>query len=393
MSTQVETLVNKEYKHGWVTDIESDVAPKGLSEDIVRLISAKKREPDWLLDWRLKAYRGWLKMTEPHSWPNIKYTPVDYQSIRYYSAPRTKNPLGSLDEVGPEAARDLREARHPALRAEDPRGRGGGCHLRLGLGGHHLQGQAGRAGDHLLLLRRGGAGAPRAGAEVSRLGRPVERQLLRRAQRGRVQRRVVRLRPQGRALPDGAVHLLPDQYGRDGTVRADPHHRRRRRLRELPRGLHRAQAGREPAPRRGGRAGRAGRRHYQVLDGAELVCRRRGGQGRDLQLRDQARQVRRGPVQDLVDPGRDRLRDHLEVPQRHPPGRRLRGRVLLGRGGERAPAGRHRHQDDPHRKEHPEHDRLEGNQRGAGAEQLPRAGEGAAEGCQARATTPSAIRC
>ena len=102
MSTQVETLVNKEYKHGWVTDIESDVAPKGLSEDIVRLISAKKREPDWLLDWRLKAYRGWLKMTEPHSWPNIKYTPVDYQSIRYYAAPRTKNPLGSLDEADPK---------------------------------------------------------------------------------------------------------------------------------------------------------------------------------------------------------------------------------------------------------------------------------------------------
>ena len=74
---------------------------------------------------------------------------------------------------GPEAARDLREARHPALRAEDPRGRGGGRDLRLGLRRHHLQGEAGRAGDHLLLVRRGGAGAPRAGAEVSRLGRPV----------------------------------------------------------------------------------------------------------------------------------------------------------------------------------------------------------------------------
>jgi Fe-S cluster assembly protein SufB len=102
MSTQVETLVNQEYKHGWVTDIESDVAPKGLSEDIVRLISAKKREPEWLLDWRLKAYRGWLKMSEPHAWPNIRYTPVDYQSISYYAAPRTQKPLGSLDEVDPK---------------------------------------------------------------------------------------------------------------------------------------------------------------------------------------------------------------------------------------------------------------------------------------------------
>jgi Fe-S cluster assembly protein SufB len=102
MSSSVETLVNKEYKYGFVTDIESDSAPKGLNEDIIRLISAKKGEPEWLLEWRLKAFRGWLKMAEPHNWPNIKYNPVDYQSLRYYSAPRTAKPLGSLDEVDPK---------------------------------------------------------------------------------------------------------------------------------------------------------------------------------------------------------------------------------------------------------------------------------------------------
>jgi Fe-S cluster assembly protein SufB len=102
MSSSVERLVNKEYKYGFVTDIESDAAPKGLNEDIIRLISAKKGEPEWLLDWRLKAFRGWLKMAEPHSWPNIRYNPVDYQSLRYYSAPRTVKPLGSLDEVDPK---------------------------------------------------------------------------------------------------------------------------------------------------------------------------------------------------------------------------------------------------------------------------------------------------
>jgi Fe-S cluster assembly protein SufB len=102
MSSSVESLVNKEYKYGFVTDIESDVTPKGLSEDVIRLISAKKQEPEWLLEWRLKGYRGWLKMTEPHNWPNITYTPVDYQSISYYSAPRTQKPLGSLDEVDPK---------------------------------------------------------------------------------------------------------------------------------------------------------------------------------------------------------------------------------------------------------------------------------------------------
>ena len=100
-SPSVETLVNREYKYGFVTDIESDVAPKGLNEDIVRLISEKKGEPAWLLEWRLKAFRGWLKMTEPH-WPNITYAPIDYQDLRYYSAPRTAKPLGSLDEVDPK---------------------------------------------------------------------------------------------------------------------------------------------------------------------------------------------------------------------------------------------------------------------------------------------------
>ncbi|MBA3259666.1 MAG: Fe-S cluster assembly protein SufB [Gemmatimonadales bacterium] len=102
MSSSVETLVNREYKYGFVTDIESDVAPKGLSEDTVRFISARKGEPAWLLEWRLKAYRGWVKMTEPHDWPNVRYTPIDYQSISYFSAPRTTKPLGSLDEADPK---------------------------------------------------------------------------------------------------------------------------------------------------------------------------------------------------------------------------------------------------------------------------------------------------
>jgi Fe-S cluster assembly protein SufB len=102
MSSPVESLVNKEYKYGFVTDIEVDEAPLGLSEDIIRLISAKKGEPEWLLDWRLKAYRGWLKMSEPHNWPNVRYEPVNYQGLRYYSAPKTKTPLGSLDDVDPK---------------------------------------------------------------------------------------------------------------------------------------------------------------------------------------------------------------------------------------------------------------------------------------------------
>ncbi len=101
MSSQVESLVNREYRYGFVTDIEADIAPIGLNEDVIRMISAKKNEPAFMLEWRLKAFRGWQKMTEPH-WANITYPPIDYQSLSYYAAPKTKTPLGSLDEVDPK---------------------------------------------------------------------------------------------------------------------------------------------------------------------------------------------------------------------------------------------------------------------------------------------------
>ncbi len=98
---KIEELANKEYKFGFVTDIEADTLPVGLSEDIIRQLSAKKNEPEWMTEWRLKAYRHWLTMEEPH-WPNVKYPPVDYQSISYYSAPRSTPKYKSLDEVDPE---------------------------------------------------------------------------------------------------------------------------------------------------------------------------------------------------------------------------------------------------------------------------------------------------
>ena len=101
MSATVQTLVNQPYKYGFVTDIESDTIPRGLSEDVVRLISAKKEEPQWMLDFRLRAYRQWLKMTEP-DWAAVGYPAIDYQNIIYYSAPKVSEKKQSLDEVDPE---------------------------------------------------------------------------------------------------------------------------------------------------------------------------------------------------------------------------------------------------------------------------------------------------
>ena len=98
----LDVLTSQDYKYGFVTDIETESAPPGLNEDIIRWISAKKQEPEFLLEWRLKAYRHWLKLSEP-TWPNVRYKPIDYQSIVYYSAPKsTKDGPKSLDEVDPE---------------------------------------------------------------------------------------------------------------------------------------------------------------------------------------------------------------------------------------------------------------------------------------------------
>ena len=100
-TTEIETLANKEYKYGFVSDIDAESTPPGLTEEIVRTISAKKNEPEWLLEWRLKAYRHWLTMEEP-KWPHVTYPPINYQDIIYYSAPKPKKALNSLDEVDPE---------------------------------------------------------------------------------------------------------------------------------------------------------------------------------------------------------------------------------------------------------------------------------------------------
>src|SRR5262245_41216777 len=104
MSTATDTIqefVSSEYKYGFTSNIETDTIPPGLSEEVIRLISAKKQEPEFMLNWRLKAYRHWLTMTEP-SWQFAKHPPIDFQKSIYYAAPKNRKQLNSLDEVDPE---------------------------------------------------------------------------------------------------------------------------------------------------------------------------------------------------------------------------------------------------------------------------------------------------
>ena len=200
--------------------------------------------------------------------------------------------------------------------------------------------------------------------------------------------------PKGVRCPMELSTYFRINAAKTGPVRAHADRRRRGLLRQLPRRLHGADARREPAACGRRRAGRARRRADQVLDGAELVPGRRGGQGGIYNFVTKRGECARRALEDLLDAGRDRLGDHLEVPELHPAGRRLGRRVLLGRAHQQPPAGRHRHQDDPHR---------QATRAARSSPRASRAGHGQnsyrglvqdpAEAPTARATTRSATRC
>ena len=199
----------------------------------MRLISAKKGEPEWLLEWRLKALRRFLEMVGGGSRADLGEHRLPEDRL-----PEDRLLLGAEDAQAREprrgrsrAAAHLRAPRHLALRAEAAVRRRRRRRLRQRLGRHHLQGRARAPGHHLLLLLRRREALPRAGAGVPRLGRPLLGQLLRRAELGGLHRRLVRLRAEGRALPDGALDLLPDQRRRHRPVRAHAADRRRGRVR------------------------------------------------------------------------------------------------------------------------------------------------------------------
>ena len=98
---QIENFLNESYKHGFVTDIDTDSVAPGLSEEVIRIISAKKNEPEFMLQWRLRAYRHWLTMTSPE-WGHLRIEPIDYQAISYYAAPKVKKQPQNLSEVDPK---------------------------------------------------------------------------------------------------------------------------------------------------------------------------------------------------------------------------------------------------------------------------------------------------
>ena len=340
----IQQQLQRRYSAGFVTDIESDTLAPGLNEDVVRFISAKKDEPEWLTDWRLAAYRRWRSL-DPPQWAKLKIAPIDFDKISYYAAPKAK--YKSLDEVDPkllETYEKLGVPLHERARLAgvavdavfDSVSVGTTFRKELAEKGVIFCSMSEAVREHPELVKQYlGTVVPPGDNYFAALNSAV------------FSDGSFVFIPQGRALPDGTEHLFPHQCTRHRPVRAHPDHLRGARPGELPRRLHRADARRKPVARGGGGTGCAGRCRDQVLDRAELVSGRRERRRRHLQLRYQARRMPRRAQQDHLDPGGNRFGDHLEVSELRAARRRLRRRVPLGGADPSPPAGRYRHQDDP----------------------------------------------
>ena len=320
--TSVLELTNREYKAGFVTDIESETIPPGLSEDVVRLISAKKKEPEWMLEWRLKSYRHWLTMKEP-TWQNVHYPKIDYQAAVYYAAPKSrKDAPKSLDEVDPKLLETYEKLGIPLRERAKLAGVAVDAVFDSVSVATTFREQLSKVGiifcsfseavqNHPDLVRQYlGSVVPHTDNFFAALNSAV--------------------------FSDGSFAYIPkgvrcpmelSTYFRINAANTGPERTlivAEEGSYQLPEGCT-AHPGRGPAPRRGGRARGARNAEIRVLDRPELVSRRQGRQG-GIHNFVTVRRLPPPPVQDLVDAGRDRLRHHVKYPL-HPPGR-LGRRVL-----------------------------------------------------------------
>ena len=237
----------KDYEWGFSSDIEQEFAPKGLNEDTVRFISAKKGEPEWMLEWRLKAYRAWLEMEEV-DWAKLDIPTIDYQDAYYYAAPKARPKLGSLDEVDPEILRVYEKLGIPIEEQKVLAGVEGAPRIAVDAVFDSVsvattfREELKAAGVIFLSISEAIREYPELVRKYLGSRRPAARQLFRLFEQRGLFRRHLRAGARGRALPDGAQHLFPHQCRKYRPVRAHPDRRREGRLRQLPRRLHRADA-------------------------------------------------------------------------------------------------------------------------------------------------------
>src|SRR5246500_4346925 len=369
---QVRRIDVDQYKYGFETLIESEKAPKGLSEDTVRFISAKKNEPEWMLAWRLDAFKRWLTMREP-KWAKVEYGPINYQDIYYYSAPKRKEGPKSLDEIDPEILRTYEKLGIPLRERE----------ALLGIqktDGAQADGEAESGSGYgrvaVDAVFDSVSVATTFKAELAKAGvifMPISEAL--RQHPDLVKKYLGTVVPTSNnffatlnsAVFSGGSFVYVPPGGRCPMELSTYFRINEKNTGQFERTLIIADTGsyvsylegctapkrdEKPATRGGGGTNRARRCRDQVLDGAELVPGRRRGARRHPQLRHQARRLPRRALEDFLDAGRDRIRHHLEISELHPPQRPFAGRVLLDPHLQRSSAGRFRHEDDPSRQQY-----------------------------------------
>ena len=319
----IRELANREYAYGFVTEIESEAVPRGLNEGIIRLISAKKNEPEWMLDWRLKSYRHWATMEqldrEP-KWANIHYGPIDYQDIIYYAAPKPKGPPNGSGEIDPELLATFE---------------------KLGIPLEEQKRLAGVAVDAIFDSVSVATTFKEKLAELGIIFCSFSEAV--QEHPDLVQKYIGSVVPKtdnffaalnSAVFTDGSFVYVPKgvrcpmELSTYFRINAKDTGQFERTLIIADEGSYVSYLEGCTAPKRSENQLHAAVVELvalddagdQVLDHPELVPGRQGGQGRHLQLRHQARQGARGQLQGLVDAGRDRRGDHLEVSRGHPAG-------------------------------------------------------------------------
>jgi hypothetical protein len=253
----LQQALHTPYPHGFTTDIESDSLPPGLDEDTIRAISRKKREPAFLLQWRLAAFERWRSMAPP-DWAQLRMEPVDFQALSYYSAPKSlKNAPKSLDEVDPQLLETYEKLGVPLHERARLAGVAVDAVFDSVSVGTTFREQLAAVGVIFCSFSHAVQHHPELIERYLGSVVPHGRQLLRRAQLGGVLRWLLCLHPQGREVPDGAVVVLSHQRAQHRAVRAHAHHCRAGQRGQLPGRLHRPAARRAPAARGRGGAGGA----------------------------------------------------------------------------------------------------------------------------------------
>ena len=372
----IKEIEGREYKYGFTSDIETETIPRGLSEEVVRLISAKKGEPEWMTESRLRAYRHWLKM-EPPTWAHLRIPEIDFQDIIYYAAPRVRPKLGSMDEVDPELKRTFD---------------------KLGIPLEEQMQLAGVAVDAVMDSVSVKTTFKETLSEKGIIFCSISEAI--RDYPDLIKKYLGSVVPctdnyyaalNAAVFSDGSFCYIPKgvrcpmELSTYFRINAEGTGQFERTLIVADEGAYVSYLEGCTAPRRDENQLHAAVVEIVVERDAEVKYSTvqnwypgdKEGR-RHLQLRHQARTVppERPPV---VDAGRDRLGDHVEISQLRAAGRQFGGGVLFGGDDQPFPAGRHRYQDDPHRPQHPQPDRLEGYFGRPERELLPRAGQGGAQ--------------